>query len=67
MTKQSKAAPKTPITQEAVRRVQRSTPAKNSGRQSDYAGHLQSVADKRAAESGAGAPAGQRQGSRKAA
>jgi len=67
MTKHSKAAPKKPITQEAVRRIQSSTAAKNGGQQSDYVDRLQSVADQRAAEGGAGAPAGQRQGSRKTA
>ncbi|WP_323144833.1 hypothetical protein [Massilia phyllosphaerae] len=67
MTKHSKTAPKSPITQEAVCRMQSSTAPNNGGRQSDYVARLQSVADKRAAEGGAGAPAGQRQGSRKTA
>lgn len=67
MTKQSKAAPKEPITRGAVRRMQASTAAKNGGQQSNYVNRLQSVADRRAAKGGAGAPVCQRQGSRKAA
>jgi hypothetical protein len=77
MTKQSKAtpqrpAPKTPITQEAVRKVQRRTAANNGGQQSLWTRRLQSVADQRAAKgtdggAAAGAQAAQRQGSRKTA
>lgn len=60
MTKQSntapqrqaaqRPAPKTPVTKEAVRRVQSRTAAGNGGQQSDWTRRLQSTADRRAAE-----------------
>jgi hypothetical protein len=59
MTKQSNAAPqrpadqtparKTPVTEEAVQRVQGRTAAGNGGRQSDWTRRLQSTLDRQAA------------------
>lgn len=39
-------APKTPVTKEAVQRVQRSTAANNGGQQAPWVRRLQSTADK---------------------
>ena len=51
--------PKTPITAEAVQRVQRSTAATNNGKQADWTPNLQSAADRRVAETKTtGKPAG---------
>lgn len=53
-----RTAPKTPITAEAVQRVQRSTAATNNGKQAGWTRNLQSAADRRAAETKAtGKPA----------
>lgn len=54
MTKPTRAAPprsvpKTPTTQEAVRRMQRSTAPTNGGQQAPWVGRLQSTAARQAA------------------
>ena len=43
-------APKTPVTKEAVQRVQRRTAATNGGEQGDWTRRLQSAADRRTAQ-----------------
>lgn len=55
MTKSTRAAPtrpapKTPTTQEAVRRMQRSTSTTTGGQQAPWVDRLQSAADKQAAK-----------------
>jgi hypothetical protein len=63
-------APKTPVTQEDVRRVQSRTAAANGGKQRDWTRRLQSTADKRAAEDAAstgGKHAAKTPGAKKAA